>query len=117
MLVPPAATGFLLVSLHKETRTLKDGNERAFVEIRIDGERVGELSNVSCAHLLEYTETVGETAVAYAKVTGSALAVQLVLHATKATDISNDWLAKGPHPAPGLLPWAASYDFTSAYRK
>ncbi|WP_416416508.1 HIRAN domain-containing protein [Paenarthrobacter aromaticivorans] len=117
--VPPTGTGLLLVSLHKQTRTLKNGNERSFVEVRIDGERVGELSNVTSAHLLpilEHTEAVDETAVAYAKITGSALAAQLVLHAAKAIDISNDWLASGPHPAPVLLPWAANYEVSPAYR-
>lgn len=43
---------------------------------------------------------VGETAVAYARIMGSALAAQLVLHAAKATEGSNDWLSAGPHPAP-----------------
>lgn len=117
--VPPEGTGLLLVSLHKEIRTLKNGNERPFVEVRIDGKRVGELSNVTSAHLLpllEHTETVGETAVAYAKITGSALAAQLVLHAAKAPDISNDWLANGPHPAPILLPWAAYFEVSPAYK-
>ncbi|WP_426007328.1 hypothetical protein ACPFL9_09720 [Paenarthrobacter sp. NyZ202] len=62
--VPPGGTGLLLVSLHREIRALKNGNERTFVEVRIDGNRVGELSNVTSAHLLpllEHTETVGET--------------------------------------------------------
>ena len=116
--VPPEGVGLLLVSLHKATRTLKNGTERPFVEVRLDGDRVGELSNVTSAHLLpllEHTETVGETALAYAKITGSALAAQLVLHSAKATEISNDWLSDGPHPAPKLLPWATGYDVPPAY--
>lgn len=116
--VPPEGVGLLLVSLHKATRTLKNGTERPFVEVRLDGDRVGELSNVTSAHLLpllEHTETVGETALAYAKITGSAVAAQLVLQAAKATEISNDWLSDGPHPAPKLLPWATAYDVPPAY--
>ncbi|WP_423184842.1 HIRAN domain-containing protein [Arthrobacter sp. NyZ413] len=115
--VPPEGVGLLLVSLHKATRTLKNGTERPFVEVRLDGERVGELSNVTSAHLLpllEHTETIGETALAYAKITGSALAAQLVLHAAKATEISDDWLSDSPHPAPRLLPWATEYDVPPA---
>ncbi|MEV8148628.1 HIRAN domain-containing protein [Arthrobacter sp. NPDC080073] len=50
--VPPEGVGLLLVSLHKVARTLKNGTERPFVEVRLDGERVGELSNVTSAHLL-----------------------------------------------------------------
>lgn len=104
--VPADGMGILLVSLHKETYTLKNGTQRPFVEIRLDGQRVGELSNVTSAHLLpvlEHTEAVGEIALAYSKITGSTLAAQLVLHAAKATEISDDWLANGPHPASILL--------------
>jgi hypothetical protein len=116
--VPPDGVGLLLVSLHKAARTLKNGVERPFVEVRLGGDRVGELSNVTSAHLLpllEHTETIGETALAYAKIAGSALAAQLVLHAAKATEIGNDWLSDGPHPAPQLLPWATEYDVPPAY--
>ncbi|MCI0144028.1 DUF4236 domain-containing protein [Arthrobacter bambusae] len=116
--VPQEGAGLLLVSLHKAIHTLKNGAERPFVEVRLNGERVGELSNVTSAHLLpllEHTETVGETALAYARITGSALAAQLVLHVAKATEISNDWLSEGPHPAPRLLPRAAGYEVPPAY--
>ncbi|WP_240689741.1 HIRAN domain-containing protein [Arthrobacter sp. PAMC25564] len=116
--VPPEGVGLLIVSLHKAIRTLKNGAERPFVEVRLEGERVGELSNVTSAHLLpllEHTETIGETALAYAKITGSALAAQLVLHAAKATEISDDWLSDGPHPAPKLLPRATGYEVPPAY--
>lgn len=116
--VPPEGVGLLLLSLHRSTRILKNGVERPFVEARLNGERVGELSNVTSAHLLpllEHTEAVGETALAYAKINGSALAAQLVLHAAKATEISNDWLSNGPHSAPKLLPVATKYDVPPAY--
>ncbi|MDQ0144654.1 HIRAN domain-containing protein [Pseudarthrobacter niigatensis] len=118
--VPTEGRGLLLVSLHKEINTLKNGTQRPFVEVRLDGKRVGELSNVTSAHLLpllEHIEAVGETAVAYAKITGSALAAQLVLQAAKSTEISNDWLSSGPHPAPKLLPLAANYEVPAAYAK
>ncbi|GAB3568696.1 hypothetical protein GCM10027405_30810 [Arthrobacter alkaliphilus] len=116
--VPPDGVGLLLVSLRKAIHTLKNGTERPFVEVRLNGAPIGELSNVTSAHLLpllEHAETVGETALAYARVTGSALAAQLVLHAAKATEISNDWLSAGPHPAPTLLPWTTAYDVPPAY--
>ena len=116
--VPPEGVGLLLVSLHRAIRILKNGVERPFVEVRLKGERVGELSNITSAHLLpllEHTETIGETALAYAKISGSALAAQLVLHAAKATEISNDWLSDGPHSAPKLLPRATEYDVPPAY--
>lgn len=116
--VPPEGIGLLLVSLHRAIRILKNGVERPFVEVRLEGERIGELSNITSAHLLpllEHTEKIGETALAYAKISGSALAAQLVLHAAKATEISNDWLSDGPHSAPKLLPRATEYDVPPAY--
>lgn len=116
--VPPEGVGLLLVSLHKTVRTLKNGAERAFVEVRLDGERVGELSTVTSAHflpLLDHTEPIGETVAAYAKITGSALAAQLTLHAARATEISNDWLSNSPHPAPKLVQWASDYEIPPAY--
>ncbi|WP_258868372.1 HIRAN domain-containing protein [Arthrobacter sp. RT-1] len=118
--VPSDGVGLLLVSLHKEIYTLKNGTQRPFVEVRLDGKRVGELSQVTSAHLLpllEHTEAVGETALAYARITGSALAAQLVLHAAKAIEIGNDWLSSGPHTAPKLLPLAPRYDVPPAYGK
>lgn len=118
--VPSDGVGLLLVSLHKEIHTLKNGTQRPYVEVRLDGRRVGELSNITSAHLLpllEHTEAVGEIALAYARITGSALAAQLVLHAAKATEISNDWLSNGPHPAPKLVPPAERYEVPAAYTK
>lgn len=117
--VPSDGVGLLLVSLHKEIYMLKNGTQRPFVEVRLDGKRVGELSFTS-AHLLpllEHTEAVGETPLAYARITGSALAAQLVLHAAKATEIGNDWLSSGPHRAPKLLPLASRYDVPPTYAK
>lgn len=118
--LPIDGRGLLLVSLHKEMNTLRNGTQRPFVGVRLDGKQVGELSNVTSAllfPLLEHPEAVGETAVAYAKITGSALAAQRVLHAAKATEISNDWLSNGPHPAPKLLPVATRYEVPAAYAK
>jgi hypothetical protein len=116
--VPEEGVGLLLVSLHKATRTLKNGTLRSLVEVRLDGNRVGELSGITSPHylpLLEHTETVGELAVCYAKITGSALAAKLSLQAQRASEISNSWLANSPHPAPRLAPWARSYDVPAAY--
>lgn len=116
--VPPSGEGLLLVTLHSAIRTLKNGTVRPFVEVRVDGERVGEMSSTTSAHylpLLEHTEAIGETATAYAKITGSALAAQLVLHAAKATEISDEWLSSSPHAAPRLVPIAPRYDLPPAY--
>ena len=77
--VPSDGGGLLPVSLHKEIHTLKNGTQRRLVDVRLDRKRVGELSNVTSAQLLpllEHTEAVGETALAFTKITGSTLGAQ-----------------------------------------
>lgn len=117
--VPPSGTGLLITTLHKGTRTLKNEAERPFVEVRVDGERVGEMSSVVSGHLLplvEHCEALGQTPSAYAKISGSALAAELTLYATKATELSDTWLSAGPHAGPALQAWAEDYAVAPAYR-
>lgn len=110
--VPPTGEGLLFVTLHKEVRTLKNGTEKPFVEVRVDGQRVGELTPVTSAHFLptvSHLEGSGEIPTALAKITGSALAVQLVLQAAKAPEIPNQWFASSPNQVPKLLPWSEDH--------
>lgn len=39
--VPSEGVGLLFVTLHKEIYTLRNGTQRPFVEVRLNGERVG----------------------------------------------------------------------------
>lgn len=110
--VPPRGEGLLYVSLHKSVRTLKNGTDKPFVEVRVDGLRAGELTPVTSAHFLptiEHLATSGEIPTALAKITGSAVAVQLVLQAAKAPEIPNQWFANSPNQVPKLLPRAEKY--------
>lgn len=110
--VPSNGEGLLYVSLHKCIRILRNGTEKPFVEVRVHGQRAGELTPVTSAHFLptiEHLETSGETAIALAKITGSAVAVQLVLQAAKAPEIPNRWFANSPNQVPRLLPRAEKY--------
>lgn len=114
--VPPRGEGLLYLSLHKEIKTLKNGTEKPFVEVRAGGLRVGELTAVTSAHFLptiEHLEASGEIPTAIAKITGSAVAVQLVLQAAKAPEIPNHWFANSPNQVPRLLAPAESYKLTA----
>lgn len=111
--VPPSGTGLIYVTLHKGIRTLKNGTEKPFVEIRADGERVGEMTPATSGHflpLVEHLEATGEIPTALAKITGSALAAQLVLQAAKAPEIPDSWIASSPNQVPRLLEWQEEYE-------
>lgn len=114
--VPPAGTGLAYVTLHKGIRTLKNGTEKPFVETRIDGERVGEMTPATSGHflpLIEHLDTAGEIPTALAKITGSALAAQLVLQAAKAPEIPDSWMASSPNQVPRLAEWQEEYEPTA----
>lgn len=111
--VPPSGIGIVYVTLHKGIRTLKNGTEKPFVEVRIDGERVGEMTPATSGHflpLLEHLDTAGEIPTALAKITGSALAAQLVLQAAKAPEIPDSWIASSPNQVPRLVEWQEEYE-------
>lgn len=111
--VPPSGTGLVYVTLHKGIRTLKNGTEKPFVEIRIDGERVGEMTTATSGHflpLIEHLDGAGEIPTALAKITGSALAAQLVLQAAKAPEIPDSWMANSPNQVPRLVEWREEYE-------
>lgn len=117
--VPPKGRGLLYVSLHKGLRTLKNGTEKPYVEVRLDGARVGELSTVSSAHVLpviDHAETMGWIPVCIAKITGSALAAELTLQVAKATEVDDAWLASSPHHAPTLAEWEEDYQVPPAFQ-
>lgn len=117
--VPPAGVGLLLVTLHKGLRQLKNGTEKPFIEVRLDGERVGEMSGVTSAHFLpvvEHMESIGKTPVAWAVIKGSALAAQLTLQAAKSTEIPDEWLNGPATFVPQFVPHAESYVVPHAYQ-
>lgn len=110
--VPPSGGGLLYVSLHQCIKTLKNGAQKPFVEVRVDGQRAGELTPVTSAHFLptiQHLEASDEIPTALAKITGSAVAVQLVLQAAKAPEIPNEWFANSPNQVPKLVPRLERY--------
>lgn len=99
--VPPGGRGLLLVTLH----TVGD-----LVEVRLDGDRVGELSAAMSEQFeptLRHLSSLGLTAVAYCAVTGSPLKAELALQAAKAAELPADWVDGRPVTLPRLSPGAA----------
>ncbi|WP_157412725.1 HIRAN domain-containing protein [Arthrobacter woluwensis] len=116
--VPPSGEGFLYSTLHRGVRTLRNGQERPYVELRIDGERVGEMSPVTSQHFLptiEHLESLGIAPVATVKIKGSALAAQLVLQAARASEIPDEWVEAGPDHAMKLVPWSLEYEIPAGW--
>ena len=105
--VPMSGLGQILVSLHlfEAGKTKKwDG-----VEIRLDGERVGELSKVSSekfAPIVRHFDSQGLTVMSRATISGSSIAAEIVLVAVRAHEIAEDLLETDEtKPLPRLVPY------------
>lgn len=107
--VPPQGTGLLIVTLHR-VLVGKNG-DLPRVEVRLDGERVGELSKISSEKLLpavEYFETLGLSTSCIAQIKGSSLAAELILLAQKATEMGDELLNPEISPLPVLVEFEAT---------
>lgn len=77
---------------------------KELIEIRIDGERVGQLTPTTSQHFIptvQHLEAQGMTTAVWLRVTGSAIAAQVTIHATRAHELPTDWFST-PHTAPRL---------------
>lgn len=116
--VPKEGHGLAIVTLHKDVQRLKNGTEKPFIEVRIDGERIGQLSPTTSAHFLpvvDHLEAAGLHPAAWATVKGSSLAAQVTVQAAKATEVSDEWLHGSPAEFPALVAEAARYSVPLAY--
>lgn len=117
--VPPTGVGHVLLTLHRGLRHLKNGTEKPYVEVRLDGERVGELSGVTSGHFLpvvEHLETMGVKPVAWGTIKGSALAAQLTINAAKSTEIPDAWISGPESRVPAFVPHTDQYDIPLSYQ-
>jgi hypothetical protein len=117
--VPPDGVGQLLVTLHEVTagtRTTWQG-----VEVRLDGERIGELTKATSAKFLaavQHFDALGLTTVARATIKGSALSAEVTLQAAKAHELTDADLEPEISPLPRLVPFrqdATAYPVPDAY--
>ncbi|MEH0058781.1 HIRAN domain-containing protein [Auritidibacter ignavus] len=116
--VPPSGEGSLILTLHEYQRTLKNGQHRPYVEVRLDGERVGELSHQTSQQFLDavrHARDMDRTLGAYGLIKGSALAAELTIHAQRSSELSDDWVKTMP-TYPRLVPESDTYDVPPAYQ-
>ncbi|WP_438819768.1 hypothetical protein, partial [Micrococcus luteus] len=84
-----------MLTLHKAESMLRNGNVRATVEVRLDGEKGGELTAATSAHYLpviEHAEGMGRVVGVWGTITGSGLAAELTIKGAKSTELSDEWL-------------------------
>jgi collagen type III alpha len=113
-----AERSLLLVTLTRSTEQKARGGDREFIEVAVDGQRVGEMSTVSSKHffaLVDHHAAKGLVTAAWGQIKGSALAAEVVLQAAKASEVDDDYLHGSPNVLPSLLPEASSYAVPAAY--
>lgn len=115
--VPKSGTGMVILTMHRKESMLKNGTTKEVVEVRLDGERAGELTSATSQHylpLIQHASDMDRTLGIWSKLTGSGVAAELTIHGVKSSEVSDDWLNEMP-VVPRLIPEAHSYDLPPAY--
>lgn len=102
--VPEGGYGVLFVTLHAGQPA---GSGKPYVEVRIDGKRVGRLTPQTSQRLLpliRHFEARGFVTVCRGNIKGSALAVELRITAIKAHEATPEVLDGPPITVPSLVP-------------
>lgn len=90
--VSPNGDALVLGTLSVIEAARSTGKE--LVEVRIDGERIGQLTPGSSQHFLPaiwHLHAQGATTAAWLRVKGNAIAAQVTIHATRAHELPSDW--------------------------
>lgn len=115
--VPANGTGMVILTMHRKETMLKNGASREVVELRLDGERVGELTPATSKYylpLVQHARDMDRTIGVWAKLTGSGLAAELTIYGAKSNEVEDEWLRSMPL-LPHLVPEAHSYDVPPAF--
>lgn len=115
--LPAGGEGLLILTMHKLVHRMKNGTEKNLVEVRLDGQRVGQLTPATSAHFLPsiaHASDMDKELGVWAKIKGSGLAAELVIQGSRATELNDQWLSTMPtfHP---LAPEAPSYHVPAAF--
>lgn len=113
-----ADRSLLLVTLHRGSEEKARGGQRDFIEVRVGGRRVGEMSTQSSRHyfaLVDHHAAKGLTVAAWSQIKGSALAAEVVLQAAKASEVDNSYLDGLARTMPELVPVSSNYTVPPAY--
>lgn len=116
--VPRSGSGMVLLTMHRKESVLKNGTTRELVELRLDGERVGELTYATSQHYLPLVRHAADkerTLGVWSRLTGSGVAAELTIHGLKSSEVTDEWLTEMPI-IPRLVPEAHAYDVPPAYR-
>ncbi|ASN39024.1 hypothetical protein CGQ24_08340 [Arthrobacter sp. 7749] len=115
--VPKSGQGLVVLTMHRFENTLKNGTVRELVEVRLDGERVGQLTAATSQHFLptiRHVEDMDKVLGVWSRIKGSGLAVELTVQGVRATDVSDEWVQTLPG-VPTFVPEASSYSVPNAY--
>lgn len=115
--VPGSGEGMVVLTMHRLENVLRNGTVKELVEVRLDGERVGQLSPTTSQHYLatiRHAKDMGKTLGVWAKLKGSGVAAELVIYGARATDLSDKWLRSMP-ALPSIVPESDHYDVPNAY--
>lgn len=103
--IPVSGTGQVLVTLH----IIEAGVRKTWecIEVRLDGERVGELSKASSEKYtaaVRHFDDLGLSTVSRARIQGSSVAVEVVLQSAKSHELTEDDLNPTDYkPLPKLV--------------
>lgn len=118
--VPARGSGQIIVTLHR-IMVGKNG-DLPRIEVRLDNQRVGELTKVSSEKLLpavEYFESMGLSTACNAQISGSSLAAEVVLFAQKATEMGDEIMDPEISPLPRFVEFEldpSDYDVPDAWQ-
>lgn len=115
--VPPSGEGLVVLTMHSASRTLKNGTVKMAAEVRLDGERVGQMTPASSQHFLpsiRHVEDMGKQLGVWARIKGSGLAVELAVQGARASELPDEWLRELPE-LPALVTKAPFYDVPDAF--
>lgn len=119
--VPPSGLGLLLVTLHEVEQGVR--TKWLGLEVRVDGERIGELTKASSGKLLGAVQSFREQGletVCRAKIQGSSVAAEVTLFTKWAHELSEDELSPVISPLPRLVdyePDPTNYAVPKAYKR
>lgn len=104
--ITPSGDGIAIATLHALSVPAPKGTTKEVTEVRLDGERIGQMTPGSSVHFLptiKHLADQGRVAAGWVRVKGSAVAAQAVLQATKAHELPADWFG-APSTVPALYP-------------
>lgn len=113
--VTPEGDAIALGTLH----IITGGAARApkeLIEVRFDGERIGQLTPVSSKHYVpavRHLDAQGIATCAWMRVKGSAIAAQVTIQAARAHELPADWF-EAPHTLPRLRSAAQEFEAEGA---